>query len=77
LIAQNPIGIGSLVIFNLYILSVARSNRLVRPHLINFWTYIRAKQISQAVVFVDLVRANTDSTPSAKRGFSVSSRLWG
>ncbi len=35
------------------------------------WTCNGAKQISQAVVFIDLVRANTVRAPLAERGFLV------
>ncbi len=62
--------IGSLICY-LYILSIAGSNWLARSHLINLWTCTRAKQISQAVVFVDLVHANIVPTPSAEREFFV------
>ncbi len=41
--------IGSLICY-LYILSVAGSNWLARPHLINLWSCSGAKQISQASV---------------------------
>ncbi len=55
----------------LHILSVAGSNWLARPHLTKIWTATGAKKISHAVVFVDLVRANTVLAPLAKRGFFV------
>ena len=36
-----------------------------------FWICTGAKQISQTIVFVDLVRANTDQASSAEYGFFV------
>jgi hypothetical protein len=40
-----------------------------------FWTYIGAKKISQAVVFIDLVRINTDLSPSVERGFFINRNI--
>jgi hypothetical protein len=40
-----------------------------------FWTCIGVKQISHAIVFVDLVRANTVPAPSAERDFFVNRSL--
>jgi hypothetical protein len=64
--ACQPIGL-----YCLHILWVAGSNWLARPHLTKIWTCTGAKKISQAIVFVDLVRTNTVPAPSAERRFFV------